>query len=164
MRLVCLVNEKMAANVTIRQDLMSTTFPSIWIEIKSVGKASAIIGGFYREWSHNGVNSVPMQIRGTTELSNQIERANEEGKPCIVMGDANLSYQNWKSDEFNYKSIAEPLLNIIEQCGFNVSDLGTTFNADHAQVNGIIAESGIDHIYTSKMIEEKVTLSKLANY
>ena len=105
-----------------------------------------------------------MQIRGTTELSNQIKRANEEGKPCIVMGDANLSYQNWKSDEFNYKSIAEPLLNIIEQCGFNVSDLGTTFNADHAQVNGNIAESGIDHIYTSKMIEEKVTLSKLANY
>ena len=51
-------------------------------------------------------------------------------------------------------SIAAPLLNVLEQCGFNVSDLGNTYNADHAQSNGNISESALDHVYCSKTIVE----------
>ena len=53
---------------------MSEDFPSIWIELKSEGKPTVIIGGFYREWSHNGIKSVPTQISGMKEFSKQIER------------------------------------------------------------------------------------------
>ena len=45
----------------------------------------------------------------------------------------------------------------------NVSDLGTTYNADHSQANGCIAESGIDYIYTSKILKGRVKLSKSEN-
>ena len=43
----CLVKEKLMESMTIRKDLMSTIFPSIWLELKSEGKPSVIIGGFY---------------------------------------------------------------------------------------------------------------------
>ena len=138
--------------VVIRNDLMSDKFPSIWLEIKSEGKPSVTLGGFYREWSHNGVKNVPLQISGIKVFANQIERAAENGKQCIVMGDANLNYKKWREEDFFYKSIAVPLLNVLDQWGLDVSDLGNTYNADHAQSNGNIAESGIDHIYTSKTL------------
>ena len=34
-RLICLVKEKLMNSITIRKDLMSTEFPSIWLELKS---------------------------------------------------------------------------------------------------------------------------------
>ena len=57
-----------------------------------------------------------------------------------MLGDANLCYQKWREDDFIHKSIAEPLLNVLDQCGFNVSDLGSTYSADHAQSNGNITD------------------------
>ena len=45
---------------------------------------------------------------------------------------------------------------MLEQCGFNISELGDTYNADHMQANGNIAMCGIDHIYTSKSLEGRL--------
>ena len=99
----CLVKEKLMESMTIRKDLMSTIFPSIWLELKSEGKPSVIIGGFYWEWTHNGLKTLPLQITGIKEFSKQIERAAEEGEQCVVMGDANLCYQKWRDDDFSHK-------------------------------------------------------------
>ena len=41
-RLICLVKEKIMDSVTIRNDLMSPSFPSIWLELKSEGKPSVL--------------------------------------------------------------------------------------------------------------------------
>ena len=162
-RLICLINKKIMNSSEIRLDLMSPDFPSIWVEKKNEGKKSIVIGGFYREWNHNGKKSVSSQIKGMRIFAKQIERAVEDGKPCVIMGDANLCSRKWKEEGFNYKSIAEPVLLVLEQNGFLIADIGTTYLADHAQASGAIAESAIDHIYSSKSLAENLKFSKLKN-
>ena len=48
---------------------------------------------------------------------------------------------------FLHKKVANNLKNTLEQCGLIIKDVGTTYYADHAQANGNIAESSIDHVY-----------------
>ena len=45
------------------------------------GEQSITIGGFYREWNHNGVKNVPLQIKGMKIFAKQIERATEDENP-----------------------------------------------------------------------------------
>ena len=42
---------------------MSTIFPSIWLEMKTIHSVPIIICGVYREWSHNGDATDAMQIK-----------------------------------------------------------------------------------------------------
>ena len=74
---------------------MSPKIPSIWIEVKETSKQSVLVADFYREWNHKGDKSQTSQVECMVEFSNQIERAAEEGKQCVVMGDANLCFQKW---------------------------------------------------------------------
>ena len=78
-------------NVSVRHDLMSTDFPSTWIEVNETSKQAVLIAGFYREWNHKGCKSEASQVKCMEEFSNQIERAAELGKSCIILGDANLN-------------------------------------------------------------------------
>ena len=47
---------------------------------------------------------------------------------------------------------------IIEQNGLSVLDVGNSYMADHAQANGNVAESALDHAYVSL---DKVNQPKL---
>ena len=46
-RLICLVKESLMTNFTVRQDLMSTDFPSIWLEVNETNKQTVLLSGFY---------------------------------------------------------------------------------------------------------------------
>ena len=83
-------------------------------------------------------------------FADQIDKAAENGNSIIVMGDANLCSLKWKDEDFLHKSIADPILKIIEQCGLKEAQLGKTYLGDHVQSNGEIAESGLDHIYVTE--------------
>ena len=84
-RLICLVDEKKASNLLIRHDLMSTDFPSFWIEFKKAGQPSLLVGGFYREWNQRGDKSVLSQIKAVEVFSQQIESATENGSSCVLV-------------------------------------------------------------------------------
>ena len=43
------------------------------------------------------------------EFSNQIERAAELGKNCIILGDANLNALKWHDENFLHKNISTPV-------------------------------------------------------
>ena len=54
-KLFFLFDEK-CVNFKVRTDLMSPEFPSIWCEIVREKEKNFLVCGFYREWSHEGIN------------------------------------------------------------------------------------------------------------
>ena len=61
-RIIVLTKESCGVRVLLREDLMSSSFPSIWLEIQDNQKSKSLIGGFYRQWSANGIRSTQLQI------------------------------------------------------------------------------------------------------
>ena len=52
-RIVALIEESVESQITVKENLMSTNFPSIWLELKSKHAVPVAICGIYRQWSHN---------------------------------------------------------------------------------------------------------------
>ena len=53
-----------------------------------------LIGGFYRERSHEGEKSTALQLEAIKVFCSQIEKAFKENKNMIIQGDANLCSEN----------------------------------------------------------------------
>ena len=77
-RIICLLREELAGDFQILKSSMNCKFPSIWLEKTKKENNSEVnslaIGGFYREWSHNGANSEVSQLNRMDILSEQIEQ------------------------------------------------------------------------------------------
>ena len=69
--------------------------------------------------------------------------------PRTEIYDANICSQKWNDPGFVNKNVAEVLKNMLEQEGLQCLDVGLTYQADHAQPNGNVASSALDHIYCS---------------
>ena len=54
-RVIALIRENTGLEIKTRSDLMSDSFPSVWLEIKEENKSSTLLGGFYRQWTCNGI-------------------------------------------------------------------------------------------------------------
>ena len=50
-RIIALVENSFGASILEWTDLMSETFPSIWLKIQDKHKSRNLVGGFYRQWS-----------------------------------------------------------------------------------------------------------------
>ena len=70
----------------------------------------------------------------------------------IIMGDANLCSQKWNNVKFLNKNVSIPLRNVLDQNGLINKEVGVTYQSDHLQVNGQIAESALDHVYFIQFI------------
>ena len=121
----------MEKNIVIRNDLMSSNLPSIWLEYKEPNKEALLIGGFYREWNHKGDTTEAGQVKRMEEFSTQLERISEEKKKCIVLGDANLCSLKWKEENFGHKLIAKQILEALEQFGLSEGKIGFTYQSDN---------------------------------
>ena len=162
-RIIALVKNNIGANIVERKDLMSETFPSIWLEIQDKHKSRTLVGGFYRQWSYDGKLSVPEQVSEIEEFCRQISLANNSSNKIIILGDANLCSEKWTELNYVRKSVAKPLIQCLDQNGLRVQNVGPTFQADHIQSNGKVAESSIDHVYNSLPLDDCIKLNKLSN-
>ena len=97
LRIVCLIKDSWVNKVTIREDLMTCDFPSIWLEIKEENCKPTVLAGFYREWTQNGDNTEVAQVERIEKFCNQIDIANESECNMIIMGDANLCSHKWNN-------------------------------------------------------------------
>ena len=149
-RVVCLVKNELGNIVSLRQDLMSETFPSIWLEIKKFPGASLLLCGLYREWDQDGAKTIESQIDRIKILSSQVETAATHSQNIIIMGDMNLCCKKWNTTEFRLKSVSEPWKSTISDHGLELIDVGDTYFADHPTPSGEYVQSSIDHIYISK--------------
>ena len=67
-RIIALVRDAQGLDIKVRYDLMSKSFPSIWLETQDKHKAKSLIGGYYRQWSTNGKLTVPEQVTQIEEF------------------------------------------------------------------------------------------------
>jgi exonuclease III len=110
-RIVALVKEDLCLNLKLREDLMNTAFPSIWLEIQDTFKSPTLIGGFYRQWSNGTKLTIPEQVEEIEIFCDQICRANSQTNcKLVITGDANLCADSWEDDDYDRKSTSQPLL------------------------------------------------------
>ena len=140
---------------TVRTDLMSSFFQSIWIETDK-----GIFGFFYREWKQ--INKTGSQEESCFSklklLCNQIKAATKCNKDVFVMGDMNLCAHKWNSPAYIHKHLAEVVKSTLAESGMYMHDVGTTYYADHKSKNGEYSRSALDHIYSlsGKQMEVEV--------
>ena len=79
-RIICLIDEEMSHQIIIRTDLTSADFPSLWVEIENDHGKNVLSGGFYREWTPNGENSIEAQVKAMQSFTKQIENTSAECK------------------------------------------------------------------------------------
>ena len=160
-RIICLVEESISNQITIRNDLTSPNFPSIWVEVKNNQGVNTICGGFYREWAPGGEDTIEAQVRSMEVFTSQIESAANENKNLIILVDANLCSEKWDSPAYKYKRISEELRETLSNCGLKQMHLGKTFLADRLTPEGYEIESSLDHIYISESLLNKIRTYKL---
>ena len=114
-------------------------------------------------WSFDGKLSVPEQIVQIEEFVMQINEAASPTSSLIVKVDANLCATKWLKDDYERKSVAQPLLQCLEQNGLDIRDIGLTYQADHMTLGGALPSSALDHVYTSETIENLIKTRKTQN-
>ena len=112
-RVMALIREDTSKEVKVREDLMSEKFPSIWIEAEK----GLLVCGFYREWTRNGIKSEEEQLRNLETLKGQMERATEERKEIIMMGDGNICANKWNDPQYKNHRVASELKSRLEENG-----------------------------------------------
>jgi hypothetical protein len=162
-RIICLINERLKNSVSIRMDLTSTEFPSLWLEIENITGRNVICGGFYREWAPGGLRTIPAQIEAIQCFTNQIERATNENKTVVIVGDANLCSEKWNSPTFHLKQVADELKNTLVQCGLHLIPLGVTYIADSLNPKKQEMTSALDHAYVTIGDEHRTHAKKIEN-
>ena len=68
----------------------------------------------------------------------------------LLAGDINLDSNNWKSKTYAWKSLSEYFQRETEQLGMSHYSWGNTF---HRINSGILKESALDHVFTTKEIK-----------
>jgi hypothetical protein len=160
-RVIAITRDGNGLKIETRQDLMLGTFPSIWFEIQDKNGSKSLIGGFYRQWSADGKLTVPEQVEQMEIFCNQINRAAATNCKIIITGDANLCSEKWGLDNYDRKSVAQPLQKCLEQNGIQIQNVGYTFQADRVCQNGEAPRSALDHVYNSLTITDAISVTKL---
>ena len=143
--------------------VLHSNLSNLWLELKEENRNPVIIGGFYREWTHDGDKTEEGQVKRIKIFSNQIELANKNKCEMIILGDANLCSNKWNNSKFLQKNVAAPLKIALDRCGLLFKDIGNTYQSDHIVANGSVPESALDHVYSSKSLEDKIEVKKLSN-
>ena len=128
---------------------MSDKIPTIWIEIPKLDGGKILMCGHYREWDHSGEKSIDDQLQRIRVLIDQVERAIEETRHVLIIGDMNMCSKKWDDGDYRIKTVTDEWQSAIARCGIEHFDVGDTYTADHASKDGTFATSSIDHIYCS---------------
>ena len=159
-RIIALRKNNASVDICARKDLMSPDFPSIWMEAKIENKKSILIGGFYREWTQVGSRTDHEQCRILETLTDQMTKANTEGKRVVMLGDANLDSLKWENKEYTHNKVAKEMQNALASNGMVNMDVGNTFLADRLRLDGTKIESALDHVYIQKEMEADIKVTK----
>ena len=147
----------------LRNDLMSSEYSSVWVQIGLPGKKQILVCHTYREWQelcleNRGMSScsVPDQLGRWLNFLDQWEKALDSGMEVIVCGDMNLNHLDWCLPSFQQSSQTRKLVPLIEQLFQKIISQGvvqcvtvaTRFMIGHPP-------TGIDHFYSNH--PEKLT-------
>ena len=89
-RIISLSKISTNLEIKIREDFMSLLFPSIWLEINKEHDQKSLVGGYYREWTIEGLLNTEEQLKSIKILTSQMEKADNENKQIVMMGGMNI--------------------------------------------------------------------------
>ena len=138
----------------IREDLMSDSFSSIWLEVGFPGKTRFLVCNIYRDWQflgqadHSSLD-ISEQLARWIIFLEQWEKALDSGKECIVMGDFNLDFLTFNNEEYTpsarrLKPLVNELFSRIVPQGVKQCVVGSTRQGRSGQ-----CDSGLDHLWTN---------------
>ena len=146
-RLLCFVKD--GIDVKQRDDLMSDTLSSVWIEVKGINQ-KILVCTIYREFN-DMTRKVPMNLHQQIEkikiLQSQIEVASKEGL-ALVIGDMNIDINKLEDPSYYQKKIAEEYLSMVGECGLEIINFGITWSRTHQ--DGNMLNSALDHALINK--------------
>ena len=148
-RLLIIAKENL--KLSLRNDLMSNNFCSIWLEV--MAKKRVIIGAFYREWN-DGSNdkSIPHQQENLNVFLNQIESAaNVKTKAVVVLGDMNIDLNKVKNHNYPLRTLYQNLESCLAEQGLVNIEVGDTYTASRSRKDGTTITSALDHLYISDL-------------
>ena len=135
--------------MTIRHDLMSEAIATLWLQVTRSDGRRVLMCGVYREWDHEGRNSMSDQSERLDVLTTQLDKGTLDSKSVVVLGDINLCSNQWNEPSYRLKSVSDAWREKVSACGLELLELGDTYFADHPNTNGIYVQSALDHIYVS---------------
>ena len=102
-RIMALAKRDTKMTFTLREDLMSRGFPSMWVEARtSDGGAKLLVGGLYREWDSSGDKTIEGQFQRMRIFTEQLQNANDDCERVVVVGDINLCQLSWNNENYRY--------------------------------------------------------------
>ena len=99
---------------------MVEDYPMIALEVDIERQKNVILFGVYRQWGNRQVDEV-------LELCNQINKASEEDKEIIAMGDCNVDSKRFNDKSYQHKRICSVIMEMIHLNGLKIADLPDTF-------------------------------------
>jgi len=161
-RVMVLLKQELNDYIRVRDDLMTHEIQSIWLEVLQGKKRKkpTLICGLYREWDHEGEKSLESQKNRLQILTEQVDRASEEKKHIVVLGDINLCARKWDDPDVCYRlrCLAEDWKQCLARNGLRLHDVGDTYFSNHAS-GGEYVQSALDHVYSSGIVQTAGTLS-----
>ena len=113
-RVVYVFKEELSSKIKVREDLMSIEFPSIWLEVKQNTGKNLLVCGYYREWSKNGKKTEKEQVESIKVLVEQMEKATNEKKTVVMLGDMNINARKWIDEKSKNKKEKDRLIIIYK--------------------------------------------------
>ena len=132
----------------VREDLMSDKCSSIWVEIGHHSSKKILVCNLYREWRYlNQQNDESRSKQAQYErwqiFISQWEKALNENKEVVVLGDVNLDFLIWGNGNDSYDQLSQLIFDRIFPHGV----VQCIKEATHYWPNR--EPSGLDHLYTN---------------
>ena len=149
--MIVLVRDYLMNIVTVRKDLMSEDFPSIWLNLTSHTGSKLLCGLFYHLWQDTASStSLNDQTSRLEIFLEQLERAANQCKHVVVLGDANIDVNRYDDPTYQLRLIADLYRSRTSSLGFKQFSLGMTFVANKRNADGSVSSSSIDHLLSSQ--------------
>ena len=139
-----------------RNDLMSDSFSSIWLELGLPKQKKILVCNLYREWQYlnqadTNSRTVSAQLARWINFLDQWEKAIAEGKECHVIGDCNLDFLTWKDPSLPDLSKPDELKPLVNQLFDRIFPFGFVQHVSTAtRFWPNTNPSGLDHWYSNQ--------------
>ena len=81
-------------------------------------------------------------------MMSQVNKAVDQGRPIILMGDLNLDRNRINDSSYHLKNLITKINDTLSSCGMSCAELGNTFACQRQTRSGLkTIESALDHIY-----------------
>ena len=140
-----------------RPDLMNPWLSTIWLEVGLPRHKKFLICNAYREWGYpNQVNMESRSFRAQqerwTKFLDTWQKAIDEDKEIIVVGDLNLCHMKWNQPDLPKTSLTHKLLPLRNELFDRIVPEGfCQLVTGHSFIRQGQEKSGLDHLYSNKV-------------